>query len=204
MMNLETINRKLRDKSPEEIVKWVITYSCKRMLSTSFGEYSAAMLHLLHKTDPNIDVIWCDTGFNTEETYEHAIRMILRFNLNIHAYNPLISKARIESTLGIPEVGTPEHEEFKEIVKLEPFRRALSEHLPEVWFTNIRAGQTAHRDEQDILSYSQEGILKVSPFYYWSDSEMDRYLGHFDLPKNHGHFDVTKALANRECGIHYQ
>ena len=204
MMNLENLNKKLRDKSPEEIIKWVLTYSCKRIVSTSFGKYSTAMLHALYKNDPNIDVIWCDTGYNTEETYEHAIKMILKFNLKIHAYNPLVSKERIERTLGFPEVDTPEHKEFTEIVKLEPFRRAIKEHQPEVWFTNIRVGQTSHRDSQDILSYSKDGILKVSPFYYRSDRDMDDYLETHDLSKNYGHFDITKALANRECGIHFQ
>lgn len=204
MMNLDNINKKLRDKSPDEIIKWVLAYSCKRIVTTSFGKYSAAMLHAVNKVDENIDVIWCDTGYNTDETYEHAIKMIMRFNLNIHAYNPLVSKGRIERTLGFPEVGTPEHEEFTEIVKLEPFRRALQEHQPEVWFTNIRAGQTAHRNAQDILSYSKDGILKVSPFYHWSDYDMDNYLETHSLSKNRGYFDLTKALANRECGIHFQ
>ena len=41
-------------------------------------------------------------------------------------------------------------EEFTEIVKLEPFRRALKEHNPEIWFTNIRVRQTQYRNYQDI------------------------------------------------------
>ena len=204
MMNLDNLNKKLRDKTPDEIIRWVLTYSCKRIVTTSFGKYSSAMLHALHKNDRNIDVIWSDTGYNTEETYEHAIHLIHRFNLNINIYKPLMSKEVIESTLGLPDVNSPEHDEFTEIVKLEPFRRALATHQPEVWFTNIRANQTAFRNSQDILSYSKEGILKVSPFYYWSDGDLDQYLEDQGLPKNEAYFDLTKVLANRECGIHFQ
>jgi len=203
-INLKYLNKQLKYKSPEEIINWALTYSCKRIVTTSFGKYSSAMLHALHKNDRNIDVIWCDTGYNTEETYEHAIRLIRRFNLNINIYKPLLSKEVIESTLGFPDVDSPEHAEFTEIVKLEPFRRALDENAPEVWFTNIRSGQTAHRNSQDILSYSKDGILKVSPFYYRSDEDIDQYLEDHDLPKNDSYFDLTKALANRECGIHFQ
>ena len=203
-LNLKYLNNKLRHKTPDEIIRWVLTYSCKRIVTTSFGKYSSAMLHALHKNDRNIDVIWCDTGYNTEETYEHAIQLIHRFNLNINIYKPLMSKEVIESTLGLPDVNSPEHDEFTEIVKLEPFRRAIQEHQPEVWFTNIRKKQTDYRNSQDILSYSKDGILKISPFYYWSDNDLDQYLKNYHLQKNESYFDVTKVLANRECGIHFQ
>ena len=203
-LNLEYLNKKLKHKTPNEIIDWALTLSEKRIVSTSFGKYSATMLRLLYKKDQNINVVWCDTYFNTQETYKYAIDLIHRFNLNIHIYKPLVNKDRIESELGFPEVNTPQHKQFTEIVKLEPFRRALKEHQPEIWFTNIRAKQTTYRDSQDILSYSKEGVLKVSPFYYWSDSDLDLYLDNNRLPKNNGYIDLTKALANRECGIHFQ
>ena len=204
MMNLDHINKKLRDKSPDAIIRWVLTYSCKRVVTTSFGKYSAAMLHAINKEDENIDVIWCDTGYNSEETYAHAHNLIHSLNLNINIYKPLSEKTFIDKYLGLTEVDSPKHDEFTEIVKLEPFRRALAEHQPEVWFTNIRANQTDFRNSQDILSYSKEGILKVSPFYYWTDEDMEKYLTVEGLEKNDTYFDVTKVLANRECGLHLQ
>ena len=59
-------------------------------------------------------------------------------------------------------------------------------------------------DIKDILSYSKNGILKVSPFYYWSNEKLDEYLKAHNLPKNDLYFDPTKATQNRECGIHFQ
>ena len=75
-------------------------------------------------------------------------------------------------------------------------------HKPDVWFTNLRQGQTAHRDNLDILSLSKDGVLKVSPFYYWSDSELDKYLVDHKLPNEHNYNDPTKVLEHRECGLH--
>ncbi len=113
-INLKYLNKQLKNKSPEEIINWALIYSCKRIVTTSFGKYASAMLHALHKNDRNIDVIWCDTGYNTEETYEHAIHLIRRFNLNIQVYKPLMSKGAIESTFGFPAVGCPEHEDSRQ------------------------------------------------------------------------------------------
>ena len=104
--------------------------------------------------------------------------------------------------MGIPEIDDPLHKTFTEQVKLEPFKRAMAEHRPDVWFTNLRKGQTAHRDSLDILSLGSDGVLKVSPFFYWSDTQLDGYLSEYQLPNEHQYFDPTKVLENRECGLH--
>ncbi|NQY07512.1 MAG: phosphoadenosine phosphosulfate reductase family protein, partial [Flavobacteriaceae bacterium] len=107
-----------------------------------------------------------------------------------------------DTIIGIPDIDDPNHKLFTEQVKLEPFKRAFAEHQPDVWFTNLRKGQTQHRENLDILSFSQDGILKVSPFYYWSDNKLDSYLELYDLPNEYHYFDPTKVLENRECGLH--
>ena len=202
-IDLEYWNKELQDKTPEEIIAWALPLTDNRVVTTSFGIYSAVLLNTFHKNDEDIKVIWCDTGYNTPDTYRHSNDLINRFGLNIHKYSPLQTSAYTDATLGIPEVSDPKHAEFTEIVKLEPFRRAFKELDPEMWFTNIRVRQTEYRKSKDILSVSKEGILKVSPFYYWSDEDLNDYLVSHDLPKNNSYFDPTKVLNNRECGIHF-
>jgi len=201
-IDIEAENKRLRKKSPIEIIEWALTLSDKKVVTTSFGTYSAVLLSSISNRDKNINVLWCDTGYNNFQTYKHAKSLIEDFELNINIYTPKQTRGYIDVTLGLPTVDDPKHEEFTELVKLEPFRRALDEHKPEVWFTNIRTRQTEFRDSQDILSYSNDGILKVSPFYYWSDKELDDYLEKNNLPKNLDYFDPVKALQSRECGIH--
>ena len=203
-LNLEYYNKQFRGIPPEEIISWALSLSTKRIVTTSFGKDSAVLLNTFQQFDSGIDVIWCDTGYNLPETYEHAEHLIERFNLKLSTYVPKETKAFIEHRLGFPSADEPGHKEFSEIVKLEPFRRALMEHQPDIWFTNIRIRQTALRTSKDILSYSKEGILKISPFYYWTDDELDDYLEINDLPKNSTYFDPVKALESRECGIHLQ
>ena len=149
-------------------------------------------------------MVWCDTLYNGESTYEYAASLTEKYKLNIHKYQPLFTKTEIERTLGSPDLEDDNHSQFSEIVKLEPFKRALSELNPDVWFTNIRVRQTAYRDKKDILSYSKDGILKVSPFYYWTDEDLDQYVLKYGLKKNLDYFDPVKALSNRECGIHFR
>ena len=201
-IDIEAENKRLRKKTPIEIIQWAISLSEKRVVTTSFGTYSAVLLSAISKTDKKMNVLWCDTGYNNYQTYKHANSLIEEYKLNINIYTPKQTRGYIDVTLGLPTVDDPKHEDFTEIVKLEPFRRALEEHQPEVWFTNIRVRQTEFRDSKDILSYSNDGILKVSPFYYWIDADLDKYLEEKNLPKNPDYFDPVKALQSRECGIH--
>ncbi|MGJ5641892.1 phosphoadenosine phosphosulfate reductase family protein [Formosa sp. S-31] len=203
-INIAYWNEQLRGKTPDEIIDWALALTDERIVTTSFGVYSSVLLSTFARKDENIKVIWCDTLFNTPETYQHAKKLITDYNLNVKRYTPLQEKSEIDATIGIPEVTSPQHALFTEVVKLEPFRRALEEENPKLWFTNIRVRQTEYRKSKDILSFSKEGILKVSPFYYWSDKDLDAYIEAHDLPKNQFYFDPTKALQNRECGIHFQ
>jgi phosphoadenosine phosphosulfate reductase len=201
-MDIQKINASLKDKSPEEIVTWAIQQAKKPVITTNFRPYEVAILHLTTSILPNLDVVWCDTGYNTSATYRHAKELIEKLKLNIHIYVPEQSVGYRNVVLGIPEMDTPEHKIFSDQVKLEPFQRAMNIHSPDVWFTNLRKGQTAFRDGIDIVSQGKDGVLKVSPFYNYSDEELDSYLEKHELPNENNYYDPTKVLENRECGIH--
>lgn len=130
------------------------------------------------------------------------MKVINKLQLNIDLFVPKQTVAQRNVTIGIPEITDPNHHIFTEQVKLEPFARAMKQHQPEVWFTNLRKGQTEFRNGLDIVSLSKDGILKVSPFYHYSDTEMDKYLVQNNLPNEFKYYDPTKVLENRECGLH--
>ena len=196
------LNHQFKGIPPVEIISWAVKNAKKAIVTTNFRPYEVAILHAVSEVKNNIPVVWCDTGYNTPNTYKHAEEIIDTLDLNIDLYVPKQTKAHRDVVLGIPQIDDPKHAIFTEQVKLEPFKRAMSAHQPDVWFTNLRKGQTAHRDSLDILSLSKDGVLKVSPFYHWDDAKLDTYLRQRNLPNEHKYFDPTKVLENRECGLH--
>ncbi|SNZ00891.1 phosphoadenosine phosphosulfate reductase family protein [Flagellimonas pacifica] len=200
--NIENLNKQFKGIDPQEIISWAIANGNTPVVTTNFRPYEVAILHAVTDVDRDIPVVWCDTGYNTPNTYKHAEELISRLGLNIKLYVPKQTSSHRDAVMGIPHIDDPLHATFTEQVKLEPFRRAMEEHKPDVWFTNLRKGQTAHRDSLDVLSLGKKGVLKVSPFYYWSDTQLDAYLNERDLPNEHKYFDPTKVLENRECGLH--
>ncbi|GAB7257902.1 phosphoadenosine phosphosulfate reductase family protein [uncultured Polaribacter sp.] len=201
-LDLDKINEKLKDKSPKEIISWAISIAKNAVITTNFRPYEVVILNAVTEIKKDIKVIWCDTGYNTVQTYKHAEDLIKKLNLNIQLYTPKQTAAHRNVVLGVPSVDDPKHAEFTKQVKLEPFARAMKEHQPDVWFTNLRKGQTAFRDSIDIVSISKDGIIKVSPFYNSTDKELDAYLIEKNLPNEFTYFDPTKVESNRECGLH--
>ncbi|WOD44492.1 phosphoadenosine phosphosulfate reductase family protein [Hwangdonia lutea] len=199
---IEKLNEAFKEASPSDIIKKAFELNKKAVVTTNFRPYEAAILHAVSQVKSNIPVVWCDTGYNTLQTYKHAEDVIANLNLNVFLYVPKQTSAHRDVVLGIPSVDAPEHALFTEQVKLEPFKRAMDEHKPNVWFTNLRQGQTAFRNSIGIFSLSKDGVLKVSPFYYWTDEKLDSYLEEHNLPNEFKYFDPTKALENRECGLH--
>jgi len=201
-LNIEQINSELKDKSPIEIISWAISFAKNPLITTNFRPYEVAILKAVTEVQKDIKVIWCDTGYNTLQTYKHAEEIIKKLNLNVHLYTPKQTVAHRNVVLGVPSIEDPKHQLFTEQVKLEPFARAMKEHQPDVWFTNLRKGQTAFRNSIDVVSQSKDGIVKVSPFYNWTDEQLDAYLVEQKLPNEFVYFDPTKVESNRECGLH--
>lgn len=200
--DIKQLNIQFKGIPPEEIISWAVKHGVTPVVTTNFRPYEVAILHAVSKVNKEIPVIWCDTGYNTPNTYKHAEELIQRLQLNIKLFVPQQTTAHRDAVMGIPQIDDPRHVEFTKQVKLEPFSRAMAAYKPDVWFTNLRKGQTALRDSLDILSLSKDGVLKVSPFYHYNDTQLDTYLRKYDLPNEHKYFDPTKVLANRECGLH--
>ncbi len=190
--------------APREIIEWALARAKAPVISTNFRPHSAVLLHLVTQVRPSIPVIWVDTGYNTPETYRFAAALTASFHLNLQVYTPKVSAARRLAVLGgVPSLDSPNHQRFTEEVKLEPFERAFRELQPDLWFTGIRADQTAFRKSLGVVSRGVLGSLKVAALYHWTEVDLENYLYEFGLPDNLDYADPTKVREDRECGLQH-
>ena len=203
-LDLDSVNEALRDASAEDIVRWALGLNVSTISTTSMGRNAAVMLHLVSSIDPNLPVVWVDSGYNLRDTYIVAERLIRDLDLNIHVFSPLMTSERRNAIMGgVPTVDEEErHQEFTWQVKLEPFARALEQFKPEIWLTGIRREETEHRKSLDIVSMDNRGIIKVAPIFRWSEEDVEDYMERFELPSCRHYFDPTKVHDGRECGLH--
>jgi phosphoadenosine phosphosulfate reductase len=209
MLNAEQIraaNAELRNQSPIDIVRWAVSKAGGRaIVSTNFRPYEAAILHVVTRVQADIPVLWVDHGYNKPATYLHAEALRKQLGLNIKPFLPRMTPAHRDAVHG--PIPTTEQEaelkEFSAVMKLEPFQRGMRELAPTVWITALRKVQNPNRAELDIISPDGNfGSLKVSPFFHWTDAQLDAYLAEHGLPNEWDYFDPAKADEKRECGLH--
>ena len=78
----------------------------------------------------------------------------------------------------------------------------MSEQQPGTWFTAVRSEQTAFRQSMEVIGTGPNDVLKIAPVLHWKEQDMKNYLKQNNLPNIENYFDPTKALGNRECGLH--
>ena len=203
-LDFDLVNARLRDASPQDVVRWALDLGRRTIASTSMGRNAAVMLHLVGQVDNTVPTVWVDTGYNLRDTYVVAERLIRDLEINIHVYSPQMTSERRNAIMGgIPTIDEEErHQEFTRQVKLEPFDQALRDFAPEIWLTGIRQMETEHRQSLDIVSMDSRGIIKVAPIFYWSEEEVEAYMAQHQLPTCRHYFDPTKVQDGRECGLH--
>lgn len=201
-LDLARINAELGRNAPA-LVDWALGLRQPAIVTTNFRPFEAVILHLVTQAKPDVPVVWMDNGYNTEATYRFVDEVTQRLKLNLHVYLPRRSRAHREAVEGAtPALDDPRHPAFTEEVKLEPFARALREMAPKVWFTALRATDTAVRAQMEPVSINPDGLIKVAPLLHWSSKELHAYCQAHDLPNNFDYVDPTKGEDNRECGLH--
>jgi phosphoadenosine phosphosulfate reductase len=202
-MQLDALNQEFAGKHPLDIIRHALTLPGKTVVTTHFGPLEAVILHMTVQVKPDIQVVWVDHGYNTKATYRCAEQIIQRLALNVDVFTPKVTAARQEAVLGgIPDYTEDSHARFTENFKLEPFRRAMAAHTPKVWLTALRKEQTEFRQSLNIFTRDDKGTIKVAPFFHWTEAQMRAWLAEHGLPNEDSYYDPTKALENRECGLH--
>lgn len=204
-IDIEKANQELRERSPAEIVKWATQLGRRTVATTSFSPNSAALLHVVAQVEPDLPVIWVDSGYNVPDAYIAAEQIMQRLRLNMQIYAPAVSAERRNAAKGgipHPDDDAAAYAEFVREVKLEPFERALADLRPEVWITGIRREETEYRKTLDIISVDNRGLLRVAPLFYWTEQDVQAYVEQHQLPSCLHYFDPTKLDAKSECGLH--
>ena len=173
------------------------------IVTSNFRPFAAVLLDLVYRVAPKLPVVWMDSGYNTAATYRHAEDLRQKLGLDLRIYTPLRTRAQREALDGPPPGPEDAHfDAFVRELKLEPFERALTALKPVVWFTGVRAEDTAQRAKMDEVARNADGILKVAPLLRWTSRDLHRYLQRRELPNNWDYVDPTKPDPKQECGLH--
>jgi phosphoadenosine phosphosulfate reductase len=183
-LDLPKLNAKLQQAEASEIIAWAVqTFGDGLVMTTSFGIQAAVMLHLVTQVNPDIPVIWVDSGYLPPATYRFAEQLIQDLKLNIQVYQSTVSPARMETIYGRlwQQNDVAALNRYDQMRKVEPMQRALQDLGATAWLTGLRAEQTDHRKTLSIIE-EQGAIHKILPILSWTTAQVQEYLEAHDLP----------------------
>jgi phosphoadenosine phosphosulfate reductase len=218
-------NRDLEKLDASGRIRWALEeFRGHAVLSTSFGAQASVMLHLATQLDPQIPVVFIDTGYLFPETYRFAEELTGRLGLNLKICTPQITAARQEALYGkLWEQGVEGLEKYGRLNKVEPMNRAMQELGARVWLAGLRREHASTREELPVVK-RQNRVIKLHPIIDWTDRQIGEYLAAHGLPYHplweQGYVSIgdthsTTRFADgmksedtrfsglkRECGLH--
>lgn len=151
-------------------------------VTCSFQAECMAIVDLVIARQPDIPVLFLETGYHFPETYAYRDEMTEKLRLNLVNLSAKMSVAEQESQFGILYQSAPDR--CCGIRKVEPLFAGLAEY--DVWFTALRREQSPTRANlQPVDHFKLSGgkqLLKVSPLAAWTNADVWQYLKRRGIP----------------------
>jgi phosphoadenosine phosphosulfate reductase len=163
----------------EALVREALTLGGKPCITNSFQVEDMVVLHLLRTIEPNIPVLFLDTGYHFAETYEYRDRMAREWDLNLISLQAAQTVAEQEAAFG--KLNRTDPARCCQLRKVEPLMRGLEPY--DVWVTGLRREQSPTRRNLRKVEHhalpSGKTLLKVSPLADWNGKQVWNYItGH--------------------------
>jgi phosphoadenosine phosphosulfate reductase len=219
------LDARLRDAAPQEILRVALeTYGDKLALVSSFGAESAVLLHMAAQLDPDIPVLFLDTGMLFGQTLDYRKQLAAQLGLTgVRDLRPQYTDLAIHDPNA--NLWKTDTDACCEIRKVLPLDRALGEF--DAWITGRKRFHGGDRLRLPVVERGKDGKVKFNPLANWAKSDLDAYVLEHDLPAHPlvaqgfpsiGCWPCTKAVeaggdvrAGRwagsdksECGIHVE
>ncbi|MHB8264018.1 MAG: phosphoadenylyl-sulfate reductase [Acidimicrobiales bacterium] len=154
----------------QEIVEWAVErYGHSLALACSFQD--CVIIDLANRVDPDMEVIFLDTGYHFAETLAYVEQVKARYGLNLTVTVPG------DDAAGWP-CGSARCCEFR---KVGPLQRVLEGKA--AWMTALKRCDSPTRSSIPIVSWDPaRSMVKVNPLATWSDEDADSYIAFHRLP----------------------
>ncbi|WP_141583920.1 phosphoadenylyl-sulfate reductase [Actinomadura sp. WMMA1423] len=179
-----------------EVIRWAAaTFGDRICLTSSMSD--AALIHLVSKVKPGIDVLFVDTGYHFAETIGTRDAVEAVYPVNVINVTPSRTVEEQEAALG-PRLHGRNPDLCCHLRKVEPLGRALEGYM--AWFSGIRRDETASRRDRRVVEWDRKrGMVKVNPILDWTQEEMDNYIEDNGVLVNPLHYDGYPSIGCAPC-----
>jgi phosphoadenosine phosphosulfate reductase len=186
----------LEGASALEIIRWAsATFGDRICLTSSMSD--AALIHLVSKVKPGIDVLFVDTGYHFAETIGTRDAVEAVYPVNVINVGPTRTVEEQDRDLG-PRLYGRNPDLCCHLRKVEPLGRALEGYM--AWFSGIRRDETASRRDRRVVEWDRKReMVKVNPILAWTEKDVDNYISDNGVLVNPLHYDGYPSIGCAPC-----
>jgi phosphoadenosine phosphosulfate reductase len=169
--------------SVRSLLKREITILGDVCLTCSFQAEDVLLTKLAIALDPEIPILFLDTGYHFRETYEYRDRIANEWKLNLINLLPGKTVAEQEAEHGLLYQSAPD--QCCKLRKVEPLFKAVAGYR--VWLTGLRREQAKSRAalEEEALFTLPGGkqVLKLAPLAGWTTRDVWYACEQLSIPR---------------------
>lgn len=166
---------------PTRIVEWAVrTFGERLCLTSSMSD--SVLIDVATKVDPDIAVVFLDTGYHFPETLRTRDEVAARFRLDLTVLSPAQSVPEQDAEFG-PELHRRDPDLCCWRRKVEPLERGLEPY--HAWMSGIRRDETPERANTAVVEWDANRMMvKVNPLANLTQADVDRYITENDIVRN--------------------
>jgi len=177
--DLVSLNARFDASSAEDVIAWAHErFGDELVMSSSFGDQAAVLIHLATRVSPRIKIVFVNTGYLFPETHRFMERMRLDFDLNVWTY-----RTKNDPIAYLHHAGEQDPTWRNDVDaccaanKNEPFERAFQEIQPKGWLRGTRREQAESRQAiQHVEWFKRYNCWAISPMLRWSRRDVGMYM----------------------------
>ncbi|KAK0729697.1 hypothetical protein B0H67DRAFT_474348 [Lasiosphaeris hirsuta] len=190
--HLKHLNKTLENMHPTDILRFCKVLFPNLYQTTAFGLTGLATIDMLAKIQAqspgsaNTDLIFLDTLYHFQETYELVERVKERYNVRVHVFKPaeVDTVAQFEEMYG-EKLYDISADLYDWVAKVEPQQRAYGDLGVAAVLTGRRRSQGGQRGDIPVIEIDEErGIVKINPLVNWSFKDVKSYIDEHKVPYN--------------------
>lgn len=194
---IDALNAKYADATAEQILRGVLTDDFPGAVSlvSSFGTESAVLLHMAAQIDPDVDVVFINTGKLFGETLRYRDKLVGLLGLS-RVRTVMPKSALVDASDAKGGLWTQNPDRCCYIRKVEPLARALKD--VNVWVSGRKAFQAASRASLQVFEIA-DGRLKINPLARWTAADIAAYFKAHGLPHHSLEEDGYRSIGCMPC-----
>jgi phosphoadenosine phosphosulfate reductase len=186
-LELDELASEMESWSAERVVEWALqTFGSRIAIAASMAD--TVLVHMATQIDPDVEVVFLDTGFHFSETLVTLRRAQSKYHLNLRV------ERAAPNAPDLFEVGTEGCCAARKVALLD---RALID--KDAWMTGLRRSEASTRSAAPIVSIDNRGLVKVCPLATWSDEDVDQYIAQHDVVVNPLQYEGYPSIGCWPC-----